>query len=212
MKKTIIALALASSLQSSLWAAAVTLNLFAGQLTLPDGITPLPDGTRVQLLAHTNSGATDFSPVTPGAFAASNEIVLASFAVDSSIFGIPGSAVKAIELEYLADFYRPGFTLAAGAPLLLRWYSDPALTNRTPQSGDRYGQYRTLNGTIDGSETPWVAPNPGSYALNFQTVSAGGSVANTAGASTVVVAVPEPATVSLMVFGTLAFLSRRKRS
>jgi hypothetical protein len=155
--------------------ASVTIDLSAGQLLTSAG-APLADGSLIQLLASTDNSFTAPS-ATSFTGGAGDDIVLASFALDSSTSGVSGDFEHIIQLTLSSG-------LNAGDQLLLRWY--PALTTASsaPGSGTSYGQFRT-DSVVDGSNIAWVTPGDGATdSLVFSTSSQGGSQPDSAGEAT----------------------------
>jgi hypothetical protein len=198
MKKTLLFAAAALGLMhAQSCATEVTLNLDAGQL-LTSGSVAIPDGCLIQLLGDPS---TTFGAPTASSFTGAdpNEVVLASFAMNSSSVGTAGDFLEPIVLTLTGDGVPPD----KGSDLLLRWY--PTITYASynasigPEAGTSYGQFRT-DAVEDGSDIAWVLPGSGTVALNFLTVSQpNGTEPNSAGIAGMTVAnVPEPGAFSLM--------------
>jgi MYXO-CTERM domain-containing protein len=189
-------------------ATTVTLNLEAAQLLTSGSIT-IPNGCLIQLLGDTS---TTFGAPTSSSFTGTdpNEVVLASFAMDSSTVGVAGDFKEPIILTLTGT----GFPPDAESDLLLRWYPTLTTSSSTPGSGTSYGQFRT-DSIENGSNIAWVLPASGTKALNFVTISQGGTEPNSAGVANLIIgAIPEPSTVSF-AFAALALLApalRRRRS
>ena len=181
----------------------VTINLGVSKLYKADGTTLVPDGALIQLVASTTD--TTFTAPTAASFTgnSSDDVVLASFSLDSSTYG-PGSFIKALPVTLSGN-------LTTGDQLILRWFPTLTTLSSSPGAGTIFGQYRT-DATLDGSEGAWVLPADGTpYSLVFQTISAGGSVANSAGAASLVTAVPEPSSYGLLGAAALAGVVVRRR-
>ena len=194
-----IALGIVSSGQAS-----VTITLTGGIL-YDSGGTPLSDGQLIQLIA--SPGDAVFSAPTETAFVGGDDLLLASFAVNSATTGTAGSILTNLAINY-GDFP----TLVAGAKLLLRWYDIP-LAATQPGANASYGEFRT-DSIVDTANFGWLMPADGpaiSIKLNFVTVSVGGSQLESAGLASLA-AIPEPATygmlAGLLVIGT-TFIRRR---
>lgn len=156
--------------------------------------TPLADGKLVQLVASTTDAT--FSAPTAGSFVSGDDVVIASFALDSSIVGVPGSFQEAVTID------TTNFTnLTAGDSLMLRWFDIDYVSGQTSPGNAHFGQFRT-DSIVDGSDSGWFLPGTGSVSLNFVTSGNSGSQLESAGAAAT--AVPEPATYSLFL-GLLAF-------
>jgi hypothetical protein len=197
---------------ASAHAAAITLNLSAGQLSLPDG-QPIPDGSLVQLVVST----ADTSFTSPRADATGlsfvggslDDVVVASFAMNSASGGAPGVFSRPIILEYTQTF--DGKTIGAGMPLMLRWW--PNLTtssnNASSDLSRTFGEFR--RDTIDDfSDINWTLPGaPSTKGLNVLTPAFGG---NTPAASLRATAVPEPTTGAMLLLGIASLALRRRRS
>jgi hypothetical protein len=156
--------------------ASVTIDLSAGQLLTAAG-APLPDGSLIQLLAVTTG--TTFAAPSDTSFTggSADDLVLASFALNSATTGTPGDFDNAIQLTLSGG-------LSVGDALLLRWFPTLTTASATPGSGTSYGQFRT-DAVVDGSNIAWVTPGDGSTdSLNFTTSSQGGSQPNSAGEAT----------------------------
>src|SRR4051794_18067021 len=180
------------------------INLGAGMLYLPNGTTPQPTGTLVQLLASTTDNV--FTLPTPGSFTggSADDVVLASFTV-----GSPGVVAQPITINF-ASF--PNLTV--GDFLLLRWYPTLPVGTASPAAGTPFGQFR-VDIIENFSTISWQVPADGSINdLNFLTMSLGGTRPESDGrASLVVTAVPEPSSVALVgvaFAGLVGFARRRK--
>lgn len=189
--------------------AAALIAIGAATLTLENG-NPLPDGTLVQVVGSFSDSS--FGNPAPGSFVgdANDDVVLASFLLNSATFGSPGGFVQDITLNYTAGAYA-GRTLVAGTPLLLRWWPSKNLSTIAPQPLDRFGEFRT-DAIADGSSRGWTAPADGATeSFNFLTVNTGGSQSNLAGRAGNVVPVPEPTSAVMLAAGLACFGLRRRR-
>jgi hypothetical protein len=209
MKKTLITLAGLLAIGSSAHAAALV-AIGAATLTLENG-NPLPDGTLIQVVGSFSDAS--FGGPTPGSFVGetNDDVVLASFLLNSNTFGSLGGFVQDISLNYAAGAYA-GRTLVAGTPLLLRWWPSKNLSTIAPQALDRFGEFRT-DSVADGSSRGWTAPADGATeSFNFLTENTGGSQPNLAGRAGNVVPVPEPTSTAMLVAGLACFALRRRRA
>jgi hypothetical protein len=173
----------------------VAVNLFAGVLANSTG-TAIPDGSLVQLIS--SGPDLNFSPLAAGSFTSGDDIVLESFAMNSSSGGGPG--------EVLAAF--TGSTsialtggVAAGQDIAIRWF--PTLASSAQASalvaGTPYGQFSAF--TSDGA----LPSDGGQINPNFITNSANGGSGgfpNSDGFANFDVpggggSIPEPATFAL---------------
>ncbi|MCX6953868.1 MAG: IPT/TIG domain-containing protein, partial [Verrucomicrobia bacterium] len=150
--------------------------------------TALPDNRLIQLIANT-AGQTHGSP-TVTSFVSGSDVVLASFALNSSTTGVTGS----FQIYLTVD--RSAFAgLNSGAPLLLRWYDIPYSVGQTAPGATTYGQF-TTSVVVDGATSGWTLDLDGNHAsLNFITTSNGGSQSDTLGRATITV-LPDAPTVS----------------
>jgi hypothetical protein len=190
--------------------AGVTINLTAGQLLQADGITAVPDGSLLQVIAST----TDNTFTTPSAMSftggSSDDIIVASFVMDSSTTGIPGDLNTAFSLTYSGNF-------GSGDPLLLRWWPTRTASSGEPGNGAMFGQFRS-DVPRDNTEVAWFAPpDNGTYNLSFLTASQGGNQPDSAGVADMAVSpIPEPAgwvfAVASSGVAALAILHRRKKA
>ena len=142
-------------------------------LTNSSGVA-LPDNSLIQVIANTAGQAPGAPTVT--SFVSGADIVLASFGLNSSSTGIPGSFQVYLTID------RTAFTgLNPGAPLLLRWYDMPYASGQTAPGFSAYGQY-TTSVVIDDSSSGWTLGQDGSNStLNFINAANGGSQPTTAG-------------------------------
>ena len=197
-----LALAFGLALAGSIRAQTVLINLTGATLYDAGGV-PLVDGRLIQLVASTTD--LTFSRPTPTSFVSGDDVVLASFGLDSSILGQPGSFQVALNID--TSLFP---SLTAGDPLLLRWFDIDYAPGQTAPGVTFFGQFRT-DSVVDSSDTGWFLPGAGgAIGLNFVTVSNGGSQPEIAGRASAVV--PEPATtVAFAALGALAFAAGRRR-
>jgi hypothetical protein len=205
MKKFVFTLVVAALSPVASYGAAITLNLGAGQLQNALG-QPVPDGALVQVVVSTSDA--EFSTPTGLSFVggSTDDVVVASFALNSVFGGGPGMVGQAIQLEYNNTY--GGRTIAAGMPMMLRWW--PALTASATSPGGslEVGQFRR-DAIADFSEIGWVLPGaPATRGINALTPANGGTTAQSALRAQVI---PEPSSAVLAVAGGLAMLVRRRR-
>jgi hypothetical protein len=223
MKKTALLLASLLALMSARSFAQGT-----SSIVLTSGSLAIPDGDLVQLIGETT---TTFGTPSASSFAGSNEVVLASFAMDDSVSEIPGVLQETISFNLGTG----AGEIPAGSDLLLRWYPTISYASfnpstSTPGAGTAYGQYSSTTQEYPGDTSPqtataWTAPANGdfNYDVWFLTVNEDGNgpstavnpPANSAGlANYTVGAVPEPTTFAF-VAGALALSAvicgRRRR-
>jgi len=204
MKKLILTLALTNLVSVCARAAAITLNLSAGQLSTPNG-QPIPDGALVQVLVSTVD--TTFSAPTGLSFVGSSvdDVVVASFAMNSASGGAPGVFSRAVQLEYNNLF--GGRTIAAGMPMLLRWWPTLTTSATAPGATNVMGQFRR-DAAGDFSDIGWTLPSaPSTRTLNVLTPAFGGSTPTSA-----LSAVPEPSAALLSAMGLIGLFARRRRN
>lgn len=204
MNKTFISV-LGAAVLTCVSQASVNINLGVGELYGTSTSTIFPDGGLVQLIVST--GDASFSIPTAGSFVSGDDIVLGNFDLQSGVSGAPGALSTALSINYSGS-------LAAGESLLVRWF--PTLTlgsvGAGPAAGTIFGQYRT-DSAIDGSSTGWFLPADGqTVALNFLTLAVGGSSPESLGlSSSMVTAVPEPATyAAILGLVTLGLVGYRR--
>ena len=206
MKNTSKCLALAAGLLSvtSAWSA-ITIN-FSGVAFLDNSGNALPDGALIQIIASTQDAT--FELPTPGSFVSGDDIVIASFTVDSSTSGVPGGVVTALNI---ADYSSYSASFNLNDPLTIRWY--PSLTSGSVAPGvTTYGQFRSGD-TVDGSDISWAAPADGGNTYNLSLISTdfGGSVAPTALRANLAT-VPEPGSFAALAgFAVLGLAASRRR-
>jgi hypothetical protein len=181
--------------------AQVTFNITTGILYSATDV-PLADGRLVQLVASTTNST--FSAPTTSSFVSGDDVVLFSFAMDSSTTGTAGSMSAVLNLSSLGSVSG----LSVGDSLMLRWFDLPS-TASAPNYGTAYGEYR--NGTaIDGSMAWTMLGDGATIDLNFFTLAAGGSNPEAAGIASS--AIPEPAeTATFAALGALALGLYRRR-
>lgn len=192
MNKKLIALVSAPFLSLAAQAS-VSISLDLGTLYGSSISTVFPDGGLVQLIASTSGS--DFAAPTAGAFVSGDDVILASFGLDSSLTGLPGTTSVVIsDINFAGD-------LGAGDALMLRWF--PTLTASSPTSsltvGTIFGQF-TSSAPIDVSAA-WFLPSDGAtLGLQFLTTSTGvGSWADSQYALATNTVVPEPSTYAAVL-------------
>jgi hypothetical protein len=155
-------------------AQAVTINLTAAILRDHNGVE-LADGSTLMVIASTGNSSFGnlTSPDQASATSFTNEAddrILARFALDSSIVGIPGAQQQAINFN-LGD---NGIT--GGSPLIFVWYEglNEAGNPTAPGAGRRFGTFRAED---------WVVPgdNSATIFLSFLTESGEGSLPDAEG-------------------------------
>ena len=177
---------------------ALTLRLSAGTNVLVSAGAlrdaagnPLPSGALVALVASTAD--TTFSAplpgvsIRPGETLANDDIVVATWAVDSASTGVVGGSYRLVSFDYAA-LAIPNF--GAGDKLMLYWFPAATLVNPVILPNATYGGYRT-DSISPHSNMNWVAPvdtNGATLALGFLTDGVGGDVAWTAGTAASAVA------------------------
>ncbi len=188
--------------------ASVTINLGSGVLRNESGIV-MPDNGLLQLIASTSD--TTFTAPTADFFTGGDDILVASWGLDGSTFNGAGTGtdLSAVTFSYSGNF-------GSGDLLQLRWFPTLTPASIAPGVNTHYGIFRSDTIGLDGSDIAWVAPGDGSTnALNFLTISAGGSFQDAFGeASFVTAAVPEASTGStviliLSVYFLIHFLSKK---
>lgn len=218
MKKPLILalLALATAFTFSAHAT-FSIILQAGDLKgNANGSAPLPTG-ELLLLVATGADGVFYNNLTPGEYVAGDNVIVAAFGSNNN----DNSAIATF--NSLANL-----TGVQGQDLELRWFSQTTFASYNPSSpntfaGEAYGEYAGPTAGTPNDGSPWVVPPDGtsSYALNFVTQSFNASSSaglsdaepNSDGYATMTVAVPEPASASLMA-GALALgamLLRRRR-
>jgi len=187
-----------------------TLNFYFGVLTDNNG-TAIPDGSIVQILASYNGPA--IGAATPIDFLGGDTgaVVLWQGGLDSSTSGLAGAA----SLTLQENLYAEAGNLTTGSTLYLRWY--PSLAGTVTSPGvTLYGQYGYATTSGTALDSSWVVGGVGSATdYFFLTTSAGGSLADSAGAAVTSTAVPEPATTAALLGGVgliFGWFIRRKRS
>lgn len=187
--------------------ASVTLNMFFGNLYRADGVTPLPTGSIITLVADAgNDGFGDLTQATSSFGGDSNDVVLATFA--SNDFGGPGTVFDALQLD------QPSLV---GRKIQLAWY-DTLLTPGTQQGPGHdvdFGTFRTDIPNLDGTNGTWVYPSDGfTISLNFLTATQGGSNPESAGRAQLRTAagpiIPEPSSALLLAIGGGLLLTGRR--
>ena len=161
--------------------AAITINFYAGDMTISDGTAKIPDGSLAYLVASTTDST--FTAPSPAGFVSGDDVIIASTTVTGGLWQ------DALHLDFNLD---SSGNWDAGDRLQLYWF--PSLTDLStaPSAGLSYGAYRT-DSVLDSSTTGWVTPADGAtIALNFATTSRGGSVDYTVGYANIKL-VPYPA-------------------
>lgn len=208
MNKKLIAL-VSTSFLSLAAQASVSISLDLGTLYGSSISTIFPDGGLIQLVASTQDS--DFAAPAVGAFVNGDDVILASFGLDSSLTGIPGTTSVVIsDINYVG-------ALGAGDALMLRWF--PTLTAGSTTSsltaGTIFGQF-TSSSPVDVSAA-WFLPSDGAaLGLQFLTTSTGvGSWADSQYALATNTVVPEPSTYAAvlgsLVLGVVGYRRFRKR-
>lgn len=190
--------------------AEVTLNLSAGQFYRNDGSAYDwgEDPLTLTLLADTAGdgfGNLTNSLTTFGTDQADDKII--RYFGSNDWLGFPGSTTNDIQFSYGDK------GVEAGNPLLLVWYDtafneslDPMVNG--PALNTHFGKYRN-DLELDGGIS-WFLPADGATnALNFQTLSTGGSLAESYGIADCTVT-PEPVSSVLMLIGA-GILGFRRR-
>ena len=140
-------------------------------------------------------------------FVSGDDVVIASFGLDSSIIGPAGTFQVAQLIN--TDLFTG---LNAGDPLLLRWFNVDQ--NVATPGVARYGQFRT-DSIVDASDSGWFFPAGSSVGLNFVTESFSGSNPESAGEAIESTApIPEPATWAALLGACslgVAAAQRRRR-
>lgn len=214
MKKLlVIAVAAASLVAMQQAKATVAINVtFAGDLLDHNNNLIPADGNSVGLLVEDINGLgaptaliPNSQPLTVGSTILSDYLILGKADFTSIQAGAWSIAVNATL----------GGSIATGKQLDIIWLPGiSASANSTPASGSSwYGSFYGAAGS-DGSD-PWAVPADGATInLAMITVSEGGSIPNSAGASpSPVGVVPEPSSISLVVLGVLGavgIIRRRK--
>ena len=193
MKKVILT-TLSAFLLGTIAQASVSVSLDIGTLYGTSTSSIFPDGGLVQLIASPLDS--NFLAPTPGNFVNGDDIVLASFGLDSATAGgISGANSNVNVINFSGD-------LGVGDGLALRWY--PTLKVDSPVvAGNRYGQF---------TDSSWVLPSDGgSIGLQFLNVASGaGTFANSLAVSTGTV-VPEPSTyAAILGLATLGLVGFRR--
>lgn len=194
----------------------VNLNLTLGILSDGSG-TPVADGSLLQVIALTN-GSTGALPSTSDFLGGSASAqVLWQGAFDSTGTGVAGAMQLSLGNVSIYQDGTVGNYLTAGDPVIVRWYPSLTTSDTTPgTTGFGQAGYSAVDGTI--LDTAWVLPaansSTGTPDLLFLTMSAGGSVPDTAGQAVSTTAVPEPATTATALGGIgllFGWFIRRKR-
>ena len=183
------------ALTSSAAFGTVTVNLFAGVLANSTGVA-IPDGSLVQLIS--SGPDLNFSTLSAGSFTSGDDILLASFAMNSKTGGQAGVTAAALNFGLTGG-------VAAGQKIEIQWF--PTLASSAQASalvgGTAYGQFSAFtSGGVLPSDGGTIGPT-------FLTLSAGGSSANSLGFASLNVpggggSIPEPSTFALL--GGLAAL------
>ncbi len=205
MKRTLLAAVCLIGMVSFCRAQTVSIEVNAGLLQNSLGTAVEPNGGLLQLLA---SPSGTFSAPTSTAYATGDNVLVASFAMNSN-GGTAGLTVNDFTNLLLTT---SGYTLTASEPLLLRFYPNLTFAGMpaAPTLATTFGQVRSNTaetGVTDASQTGWVVPAAGSTVdLDYLTVSAGngGTYANVTAYATGIVLVglvPEPSTYAMFACG-----------
>jgi len=174
--------------------ATVTLNFEGGTLFGDNTSSPLAAGRLVVAVTTANN---DFSGPVSGGFVSGGDTVLGSWFIDSGFAG-PGTYSASLNLAL-------GGGIATGQKVAIYWFTDISSIGSAPTNGTKYGMYR---------ESSWLVPADSSLAsYSLETVSLGGSVANSLTVANLTVsAVPEPSTCAALFGATaLGFCALRRR-
>ena len=187
----------------------ITIGFNAGNLANSTGMTLVPVGGFLELVADTSRNG--FSTPTSSAFipGGSDDVVIQSFSLNGNLNGAGTTGNTLV--------YTPGnfAGLDAGDPLIFRWFPTLTAASTSPGLNTMYGEFRTTTNQ-DGSNltTPWTEPaDNGTYTLNFITSTLGGANPEAAGYAglTVTPAVPEPSTWVMAGIGVVGFAIVAKR-
>ena len=200
-KVTIVAMA---SLACGAVFSDVTIDLTVGALLDENGVA-ISDGSLVQLI-YLAEGSLSLEALNAGSFTASNEVVLHSFAMDSSLSGADIAGVYGNSLIFSDD------ERSAGVQLALRWWPTLTVSDSAPTEGDSYGQTNPLY-IVD-----WVITGNGATMIfNYideALLPAGEVGVPSAEFMASYQVVPEPSTYALggvVLLGALVAVRRRKR-
>jgi len=185
----------------------VNLNFYFGVLSDGAG-TVVPDGSFLQIIASTDGSSLAAPTAADFLGGDNNAVVLWQGAFDSTTTGQAGlAAISLTGLNIYADG-TAGNYVTAGDPVFVRWFPELTPTDSTP-GATVYGQYGY--DAIDGTtlDSTWVLPAAGGVGADyfFLTVSAGGTLPDSAGeaAINVATAVPEASTTAALL-GAAALL------
>lgn len=208
MKTTkILALAATTASSSVLWGA-ITIN-FAGVAFLNSSGNPLPDGALIQIIASTQDAT--FNAPTATAFVSGDDVIIASFTVDSVSSGVAGGVVAQLNI---ADYTTYSASFSVNDPLAVRWF--PSLTTSSTVPGSTsYGHFSSSS-VLSGSDIAWLAPADagGTYTLNLLSTDFSGEtpVAQMRANLSTAGAIPEPSSFAALAgLAMLGVAGMRKR-
>lgn len=191
--RAVVGAALALLLGASALAQTVTLDFSAGRLYSNNG-TLLPNGTLAILVADTQQNG--FGTLGPGTLNVGDYLngdnqILARGTIDTFFgTGTVGASTGMIPLS--SGVFSQ---LTTNDPLAVIWFPGLTASSFSLTNGASYGLY------TDGT---WAVPSVGStQSFQFFTLARGGSQPETAGYASLLVPIPEPATVALAMGGVV---------
>ncbi len=186
-----------------------SVQLDAGRLR-QNAATAMPAGSLL-LLIEAGGDSTFSNTLAPGQYVSGNDVVLSATAFPTSAGGFNTSGGTDETINLFTNLS----TANQGDLVALRWFPQISYAQwqlgATPTAGQVFGTYNPLavgNGSNnpDGGD-PWAVPASGTINLNmFTTDSDGGGtqMPSTGYANFAVSAVPEPSSLTLIVFGFLS--------